>query len=66
MKTSNIFKLNVMVTYNQCNYSHQLSITNFMERKEIKTKQNGDLHFQERGIYILPTYNLPGNVVVCT
>lgn len=69
METSNIFKLNAMVTYNQGNYFNQLSMTNYLERKEIKTKENGELphlHFQDRGIYVLPTYNLPRNVVMYT
>lgn len=55
METSNIFKLNAMVTYNQGNYFNQVSMTNYLERKEIKTKENGELphlHFQDRGIYV--------------
>lgn len=43
MKTSNIFKLNAMVTYNQHNRYHQLSITNFVGRKDTKTRQKGEL-----------------------
>jgi len=67
MKTSNI-KLNTMPTYNQHNHYHQLSITNFVGRKETKTKQKGELQhldFQRRAICVLLNYNLPNNVVMC-